>query len=112
MSAAPSSVRHRVAVTAVGVVSPLGDGAVENAASLKAGRDAVRNVAGFDVSRCRAKTAGQIPESWSFPGAGARWHRASHLSAAAMREAQRGDPGFIPELAVIGTTSGGMSFGE
>ena len=31
---------------------------------------------------------------------------------AAMRETAAGDPGFRPEFMVIGTTSGGMSFGE
>jgi 3-oxoacyl-[acyl-carrier-protein] synthase II len=30
----------------------------------------------------------------------------------AMREAQAGDAAYLPELMVIGTTSGGMSFGE
>jgi len=104
--------RHRVAVTAIGLVTPLGGNVTENAAALRSGRDAVTPVASFDVSRCRAKTAGQVSGAWSFPGAKAKWHRASHFTAAAMQEAQNGDPQFTPELAVIGTTSGGMSFGE
>jgi 3-oxoacyl-[acyl-carrier-protein] synthase II len=94
------------------MVTPLGSNVPENAASLRVARDAVTPVTSFDVSRCRARTAGQIPASWSFPEAGAEWHRASHFTAAAMGEAQAADPGFSPELAVIGTTSGGMSFGE
>jgi 3-oxoacyl-[acyl-carrier-protein] synthase II len=104
--------RHRVAVTAFGVVSPLGGDAAENLASLRAGHDAVSPVTAFDVSCCRAKTAGQVRAGFTFPGAPREWHRASHFTAAAMREVQRGDPAFAPELAVIGTTSGGMSFGE
>jgi 3-oxoacyl-[acyl-carrier-protein] synthase II len=104
--------RRRVAVTALGVVSPLGIGAAANTTSLRAGRDAVTQVTAFDVSRCRAKTAGQVDPSWSFEDAREPWHRASHFTAAAMRELQSGDPAFVPELAVIGTTSGGMSFGE
>ncbi len=31
---------------------------------------------------------------------------------AALKEALRADPAFLPEMAIIGTTSGGMSFGE
>jgi 3-oxoacyl-[acyl-carrier-protein] synthase II len=106
------ALRHRVAVTAFGVVSPLGESAAENLASLRAGRDAVTPVTAFDVSRCRARSAGQVRADLALPGAPPEWHRASHFTAAAMREVQRGDPGFAPELAVIGTTSGGMSFGE
>jgi 3-oxoacyl-[acyl-carrier-protein] synthase II len=107
-----SITRRRVAVTALGVVSPLGIGAAENLASLRAGRDAVTPVTAFDVSRCRAKTAGQVDAAWTFEPARKQWHRASHFAAAAMREMQLGDPAFAPELSVIGTTSGGMSFGE
>ncbi|MEQ1862115.1 MAG: beta-ketoacyl-[acyl-carrier-protein] synthase family protein [Chthoniobacteraceae bacterium] len=103
---------QRVAVTAIGVVSPLGVGVAENLAGLRAGRDAVTAASAFDVSLCRAKTAGQVDAGWTFAGADRRWHRASHFTAAAMREVHAGDPGFAPELAVIGTTSGGMSFGE
>jgi len=56
--------------------------------------------------------AGQVSGEWSFPQPGRGWHRASHFSAAAMAEMRLGDPGFVPEFAVIGTTSGGMSGGE
>jgi 3-oxoacyl-[acyl-carrier-protein] synthase II len=104
----PHLLLRRVAVTALGVVSPLGSGAAENLAALRAGRDGVRPVSDFDVTRCRAKTA--------FPVTGLpvseELHPASLMMIAAARELQAGDPGFIPEMAVIGTTSGGMSFGE
>jgi 3-oxoacyl-[acyl-carrier-protein] synthase II len=112
MPSAYDSPRHRVAVTALGVVSPLGADVPENVASLRIGRDAVTLVTGFDVTRCRSRTAGQVSAAWSFGEAEPQWHRASHFTAAAMREAQMGDPEFRPEIAVIGTTSGGMSFGE
>jgi len=98
-------------VTACGVVSPLGADAEENVASLRIGRDAVTPVTAFDVSKCRAKSAGQVEDS-RLPPADRRLHRASRFTIAAMREAQRADDAFVPELAVIGTTSGGMSFGE
>ena len=106
---------HRVAVTALGVVSPLGVGAEEIAASLRVGRDGVSAVTRFDVSRTRCKTAGQVGGGQTADG---KWkmekrlHPASRMMMAAAREVRAGDAGFVPELFVVGTTSGGMSFGE
>jgi len=98
----------RVVVTAVGVVSPLGVGATETAVALRTGRDGVSAVTAFDVSKTRCKTAGQVT---ALPG-DPSLHRASHMMMAAGREVLAGDPVFQPELLIIGTTSGGMSFGE
>src|SRR4029077_8276600 len=42
----------------------------------------------------------------------ARLHRASRMMIAAVREVRAQDPEFAPELVVIGTTSGGMTYGE
>ncbi len=114
MSSTTAPPRRRVAVTAFGVVSPLGLGAPANLEGLIEGRDAIRPVAQFDVSKTRCKTAGAAPP---FPEADAvparrRLHRASQMLTAASREAQTMDPAFIPEWMVIGTTSGGMSCGE
>lgn len=110
MSSAFSEPRRRVAVTAIGVVSPLGLGLAETLESLRAGRDGVTPVTRFDVSRHRAKTAGQIHSMWQERAP--QLHPASLMLSAAVREAAAGDPGFAPEYMVIGTTSGGMSFGE
>jgi 3-oxoacyl-[acyl-carrier-protein] synthase II len=107
--------RTRVAITAAGVVSPLGFGLDENAAALREGRDCVTPVTAFDVSKTRCKTAGQV-EELRVADCGLRrekrLHRASRMMIAAMREATARDAAFAPELLVIGTTSGGMSFGE
>ena len=122
---------RRVVVTAMGVISPLGSGVAENAAALRSGRDGVQLVTAFDVSRTRSKVAGQVdgtrndsPNSRPplVPGAAAsaergrrnrrRLHPASEMMIAAAQEVAEADPVFVPELAVIGTTSGGMSFGE
>jgi 3-oxoacyl-[acyl-carrier-protein] synthase II len=106
----------RVAVVAAGVISPLGNGLIETLESLRAARDCVTPVRRFSVERCRCKTAGQVPDRWleaSEDGRrGRRMHRASHMLIAALREALTQDRQFRPELTVIGTTSGGMSYGE
>jgi 3-oxoacyl-[acyl-carrier-protein] synthase II len=112
MPESEKSQTRRVAVTAIGVISPLGVEVRENLSALKNASDCVSGVTAFNVSKCRAKTAGQVRANWRFSAAGQGWHRASHFMAAAMTEARAADPEFAPELAVIGTTSGGMSFGE
>ena len=113
-AAAPFSDR-RVAVTALGIVSPLGFGASENAISLREGCDGVSAVTAFDVAKTRAKSAGQVGEfqisDFKFQ-IGRRLHPASRMMIAAARELAAEDAAFVPELLVIGTTSGGMSFGE
>src|SRR4051794_28680431 len=97
----------------MGIVSPLGAGLAATLVALREGRDCVSVVTGFDTSKCRSKTAGQVT---SLPAPAskkdARLHRASHMMIHAVRELIGGDPGFAPDALVIGTTSGGMSFGE
>ncbi len=110
----PSSEPRRVVITAMGVISPMGLGTRETLEALQAGRDCVSPVTAFDVSRCRAKTAGQIrkiPGTCAVPSK-QLLHPASYMMISATREALSQDAGFQPELMVIGTTSGGMSFGQ
>lgn len=107
----------RVAVVGAGVVSPLGLGLAETLDSLRAGRDCVTPVTRFDVEQCRCKTAGQIPDERLSANhqngrRARRLHRASRMMICALDEALAQDAKFKPELTVIGTTSGGMSFGE
>src|SRR5256885_28953 len=106
----------RVAVVAAGVISPLGFGLDETLASLRANKDCVSPVTRFDVEKCRCKAAGQISdERLSDRPNGAktnRLHRATRMMTAVLDELLVTDPKFKPELTVIGTTSGGMSFGE
>ena len=113
MQTSPEPPPRRVAITALGVVSPLGFGAEENSRALREGRDGVGAVTEFEVSRTRAKTAGRVGEMTNDEcRMTRRLHRASRMMIAAAREARAQDAGFAPELAVMGTTSGGMSFGE
>lgn len=106
---------RRVAVTALGVVSPLGQGVEETVQALREGRDGVRPVTAFDVSKCRSKTAGQVGGMQNAECRmrnADRLHPASRMMIAVALEVRAGDREFSPEMAVIGTTSGGMSYGE
>src|ERR1043166_9216796 len=107
----------RVALVAAGVVSPLGVGLSETLNSLRKAKDCVTPVKRFSVEQCRCKTAGQVPDH-GFSGSeqkghrSQRLHRASQTKIQALKEILVQEPQFKPELAVIGTTSGGMSYGE
>ena len=108
---------RRVAVVAAGVVSPLGFGLAETLDSLRQARDCVTAVTRFSVAECRCKTAGQISDDRLAAGLSKKFrakrlHRASHMMIHALKEAMMQAPEFAPELTVIGTTSGGMSYGE
>lgn len=112
-----TSAETRVAVVAAGIVSPLGFGLKQTSQALQKATDCVTPVSRFDVAGCRCQTAAQIPDNHLIPRCqngrkNARLHRASHLMTLAMAELFEADPGFKPEATVIGTTSGGMSFGE
>ena len=107
---------NRVAIVAAGVVSPLGLGLEQTLGGLKLNKDCVLPVVRFDVTGCRCKTAGQIDDELlnaQLNGRQARrLDRSSRIMIAALSQARAQDPEFNPELAVIGTTSGGMSFGQ
>jgi len=108
---------ERVAVVAAGVVGPLGFGQAETLDSLRRAKDCVTTVTRFSVAECRCKTAGQIPDERLLAGPNKkrrakRLHRASHMMIQALREVVMQVPQFEPELTIIGTTSGGMSYGE
>jgi 3-oxoacyl-[acyl-carrier-protein] synthase II len=111
-----ANVTKRVAVVAAGTISPLGLGFEETLQSLRAGRDCVAPVTRFDVSHCRCKTAAQVREEGLRPIMNGpremRLHPASHMMIRALNEAMEQDAAFRPDLVIIGTTSGGMSFGE
>jgi 3-oxoacyl-[acyl-carrier-protein] synthase II len=108
---------NRVLVTGLGVISPLGPDTAANLQSLRDGYDSVGPVESFAVTKTRCKTAGQIPDDWlegGFPSGRVsdRLHRGAQMAALALREACRSAPGAAPELMVVGTTGGGMSYGE
>ena len=107
----------RVAVTAAGVISPLGFGLAETLESLRSAQECVTPVMRFSVTQCRCKTAGQVSDSRLLSSRpqiprSERLHRASHMMIQALQELVTQQPEFEPELTVVGTTSGGMSYGE
>ncbi|MBA2743027.1 MAG: beta-ketoacyl-[acyl-carrier-protein] synthase family protein [Chthoniobacterales bacterium] len=109
--------RARVAVVAAGVISPLGRGLDATATALREARDCITPVEQFAVDQCRCKSAGQISDDALNTDATPsskqkRLHRAAKMMIAALAEALEQAPGFRPELTVVGTTSGGMTFGE
>jgi 3-oxoacyl-[acyl-carrier-protein] synthase II len=108
--------RPRVAIVAAGVVSPFGLGFADTLKALKANKDCVLPVTRFDVTNCRCKTAAEVSDKPLADGSNGRKSRRLHLATqmiiAALAELRAQDRQFEPELTVIGTTSGGMSFGQ
>jgi 3-oxoacyl-[acyl-carrier-protein] synthase II len=105
----------RVAIIGANAVSPLGSGLPQTLERLRQAIDCVTPMERFDVSHCRSKTAGQVRDSDLPKPAGraaGRWHRASRMMLGALEQTLAESDGFVPEMAVIGTTSGGMSFGQ
>ncbi len=108
---------RRVAIVAAGIVSPLGFGLTETLESLEQARDCVTPVATFSVEKTRCKTAAQIDNGRLLDKANRsrqdrRLHRASYMVMTALAELLERAREFEPEIAIVGTTSGGMSFGE
>lgn len=112
-----NQIPRRVAIVAAGIVSPLGFGLTETLQSLREARDCVTPVTTFSVEKTRCKTAAQIDDGRLLDKAtqsrrDRRLHRASHMVIAALRELLQQAGEFEPQIVIVGTTSGGMTFGE
>jgi 3-oxoacyl-[acyl-carrier-protein] synthase II len=110
-------VAKRVAVVAAGIVSPLGFGLADTLQSLRQARDCVTPVTTFSVDKTRCKTTAQIDDERLLNQGNrnrqdGRLHRASYMVMSALAEVLQQAPEHNPEIVVVGTTSGGMSFGE
>lgn len=113
----PSCRLARPVITGLGCVSPLGCDLRSTSAALKAGWDGISAVRLFPVDAFQSRTAGQVPADFEavcegFHKVSAGWSRAAKLVLVAMSEALASRPGFVPEIVVAGTTSGGMDLGE
>jgi 3-oxoacyl-[acyl-carrier-protein] synthase II len=92
-------------------------GLEETLRSLLEAKDCVTPVTSFPVDRCRCQSAGQVADAWLGAADGLhehpeRLHRAARMMILALKEAIQLASDFQPELTVVGTTSGGMTFGE
>jgi 3-oxoacyl-[acyl-carrier-protein] synthase II len=110
----------RVVVTGAGIITALGHGWKANAEGFRAGRTAFRSATLFDVSRQRTKNAAEVDLPPALPPTRltakqiARLDRAALMLLLATHEAWR-QSGWEPAENlpfVLGTTAGGMSFGE
>lgn len=121
MSHLQPTTHHRVFITGMGMISPMGSDEAEHTASILAGTTHFREIDFFDVSRQRVKTAGVAPlpengETYHLtPREAARMDRGTrlvlHATAQAFASAQltATDP---TTPFVIGTSAGAMPLGE
>jgi 3-oxoacyl-[acyl-carrier-protein] synthase II len=118
--AASTTSQPRIVITGAGIVTGLGFGWKSNAAGFRAGKNAMRPITLFDVSRQRVKTAAQVdlpdslPPTKLSPRQLTRMDRAAKLLVLAAHEAWM-QSGWEPSEnlpLVLGTTSGGMRLGE
>lgn len=109
-----------VVITGAGIITALGAGWKSNAAGFREGRTAFHPVSLFDVSRQRAKSAAEVdlpptlPPTKLNPKQLARLDRAGLMLLLATCEAWQ-QSGWKPAEnlpLVVGTTAGGMAFGE
>lgn len=114
--------RRRVAVTGVGLVTPIGIGAQQFIAGLRSRRSAVREITRFDPTPFRSRVAAEVPDfrplDFLESKRARRYDRFSQFAVVAARLAlehaeldlRRLDPGRVG--AMMGSALGGVAFAE
>ncbi len=106
---------HRVVITGLGAVTPLGIGAEDSFSSLLEGRNGITRVTHFDPTEYRSKLAAEVtdfnPENWIDRKSARRMDRFTHfaIAASAMAMEDSGLKSFDENRAgvVIGSGIGG-----
>ncbi len=106
-----------VAISGFGCACSLGFYVSDVTESLQSGSSPVGSVDLFSVEGCQAKTAAQFPCSPAALAASIhqpakRWSRAAQANLVVLAEALQSRRTFQPDVVIVGTTSGGMDFGE
>ncbi|MBI3398272.1 MAG: beta-ketoacyl-[acyl-carrier-protein] synthase family protein [Deltaproteobacteria bacterium] len=115
-----NGLKHRVAVTGMGIITTLGAGKKKNLSGILEGQNAIKEITSFDVSGYRSKIGGAI-SNFNFSKKlkqlqSSRLDRATKLLLTALDEAVA-EAGFANGLPshtplILGTTLGGMLSGE
>jgi len=110
-----------VAITGVGIVSPLGWGCHDNRSGLQAGRSGIGPISRFDAAPFRSQVAAEVPESTA-PAARLADSRRSRTDAFALAAADEalvqagwtrdGGPALQRVGVYVGSSTGGMSESE
>ncbi|CAN5484535.1 beta-ketoacyl-ACP synthase II [soil metagenome] len=116
-----SAMRHRVAITGIGAVTPIGIGAAGLWNGVRRGASAVRRIERFDASPFASQVAAEIefdPLDFMAPQRARRLDRFSQLAMVSAKLAMD-DAGVCPEQlsssgagSYIGSALGGVAFGE
>src|SRR5680860_1344412 len=113
--------RHRVGITGIGVISPIGTGAAGLWAGVRRGVSAVRRIERFDASQFGSQIAASVdfdPLDYLSPRRARRLDRFSQFAMVTAQMAMD-DAGICPEQlsksgagSYIGSALGGVAFGE
>jgi 3-oxoacyl-[acyl-carrier-protein] synthase II len=114
-------VNHRVAITGIGAVTPIGIGVEELWSGVRCGKSAVRTVTRFDPANFSSKVAGEVdfdPSDYLLPKRARRLDRFSQFAIVCAQMALE-DAGLVATDAArdgagayIGSALGGVAFGE
>jgi 3-oxoacyl-[acyl-carrier-protein] synthase II len=112
---------HRVVITGIGAITPIGHGAGGLWCGVRRGKSAVRRITRFDASPFRSQIAAEIkdfdPGAWLEPRRARRLERFSQFAVAASRQALDDSclqlDGSSEDIGVsVGSALGGVAFGE